>query len=189
MKCAPFYDLIFPEWDGGCVAQRKNTNWSLDQQSFSLKHLFSKWWWVKMILNTFVALPRVMDIQIDFFIHISTCYFFISKCHLPPSQPPPPEKNPLSVWCHNQYFIAACYIWIFISLSPSVCLQGDQRQETIPAGSGATSSQEDDPQTRADRGAEAGDQGGLWAVWHGWIWFHRCQGAQSKRNLQKKTMF
>lgn len=50
---------------------------------------------------------------------------------------------------------------IFISLSPSACLLGNQRQETIPAGSSATSSQEDDPQTGTDRGTEAGDQGGL----------------------------
>lgn len=64
--------------------------------------------------------------------------------------------------------------------SPSLPVSppGDQCQETIPAGSCATSSQEDNPQTGADRGAEAGDQGGIRAVWHRRIWIHRCQGAQ-----------
>lgn len=74
----------------------------------------------------------------------------------------------------------SCLIFLFKPPLLPVYLPGDQCQETIPAGSCATSSQEDHPQTGADRGAEAGDQGGLWTIWHRWIWIYRCQGAQGK---------
>ncbi len=86
----------------------------------------------------------------------------------------------MPVWllCDHDALVSAT-IQILLPLFP-VSLLGDECQETIPAGSCASSSQEDNPQTRADRGAEAGDQGGLWAVRHGWIRIHRCQGAQGK---------
>lgn len=62
---------------------------------------------------------------------------------------------------------------------------GHQRQKTIPAGSSAPSPQEDHPQTRADGGAEAGDQGGLWTVWHRRLWIHWCQGAEGRLHLKQ----
>lgn len=39
MRSEPIFsfELIFPEWDGGCIAQRKNTDWLLDQHHLSLK--------------------------------------------------------------------------------------------------------------------------------------------------------
>lgn len=49
-------------------------------------------------------------------------------------------------------------LYIFPPVSPP---PGNRCQETIPAGSGAPSSQEDSPQARADGGTEAGDPGGL----------------------------
>lgn len=72
----------------------------------------------------------------------------------------------------------------FISFSSCEIQTGNQCQEAIPTGSGAPSSQEDNSQARADWGAEAGDQGGLWAVWHRWLWTHRCEGAQGKRSSE-----
>lgn len=83
-------------------------------------------------------------------------------------------------WCLLHYHIITL-LHITLSIILRFCLfPGDQCQEAIPAGSCATSSQKDNPQTRADRGAEAGDQGGLWALWHWWIWIHWRQGAQGK---------
>lgn len=99
-----------------------------------------------------------------------------------PHRNTPHPSNPYIMFCYC--LSHAEFVFDFIHRLLCLSATGDQRQETIPAGSSAPSSQKDHPQTRAHRGAEAGDQGGLWTVWHRWVWIHWCQGAQSKWNIK-----
>lgn len=169
-------DLILPEWDGGCIAHRNNTDWLVDQHHLSLKTSVRR----AMVRDSdskflFVTLKQMHAL-------IWTLILVNPTAHTNTPQP----SSPSPCLSQNRLHLSHPeFVFHFIHCLLCLSVSGNQRQETVPAGSSAPSSQEDHSQTRAHRGAEAGDQGGLWTVWHGRVWIHWCQGAQGKLNRKQ----
>lgn len=103
------FDLIFPEWDGGCIAQRKNTDWLLDQHHLSLKASVQR------------AMVRESDSK-SLFVALTQIYvlIWISNFDAPYTETHPTPQTHLPVCVRICYVLFLCVTrWICISLYPS----------------------------------------------------------------------